>query len=242
MRGRSYPTYSSGAAIRDLEQPGYYRNFSTLRQHKHWDEATRHVINKRIGSTPTLRFFTATEADLMEAIIDRLLPQDDRSPDRIIPILPVLDERLSKNELNGYRYEDMLPDQEAYRHGIKAIDEMSHQKYTLPFVAATVTQQELLLESLHDGEPDPKHPVWSRMSVTRFWNLLLGDCLTAYYSHPWAWDEIGFGGPAYPRGYMRLEKGLPEPWEEEEDRYEWVAPSESVSELKSHPSHAQGKR
>ena len=26
----------------------------------------------------------------------------------------------------------------------------------------------------------------------------------AFYSHPWAWNEIGFGGPAYPRGYMRL--------------------------------------
>jgi hypothetical protein len=26
----------------------------------------------------------------------------------------------------------------------------------------------------------------------------------AFYSHPWAWNEIGFGGPAYPRGFMRL--------------------------------------
>jgi hypothetical protein len=28
--------------------------------------------------------------------------------------------------------------------------------------------------------------------------------LSAFYSHPWAWNEIGFGGPAYPRGFMRL--------------------------------------
>jgi hypothetical protein len=28
--------------------------------------------------------------------------------------------------------------------------------------------------------------------------------LSAFYSHPWACYEIGFGGPAYPRGYMRL--------------------------------------
>jgi hypothetical protein len=31
--------------------------------------------------------------------------------------------------------------------------------------------------------------------------------LAAFYSHPWAWNEIGFGGPAYPRGYMRLAEG-----------------------------------
>ena len=34
-----------------------------------------------------------------------------------------------------------------------------------------------------------------------------------YYAHPYAWDEIGFGGPAYPRGYFALNHGAPEPWE-----------------------------
>ena len=37
--------------------------------------------------------------------------------------------------------------------------------------------------------------------------------LSAFYSHPWAWNEIGFGGPAYPRGYARLEAGQRESWE-----------------------------
>ena len=35
--------------------------------------------------------------------------------------------------------------------------------------------------------------------------------LSAFYSHPWAWNEIGYGGPAYPRGYMRLGEGQREP-------------------------------
>ena len=39
------------------------------------------------------------------------------------------------------------------------------------------------------------------------------DTLAAFYSHPWAWNEIGFGGPAYPRGYARLGVGLSEAWE-----------------------------
>ena len=42
--------------------------------------------------------------------------------------------------------------------------------------------------------------------------------LACFYSHPWAWNEIGFGGPAYPRGYSRfgspeLEPADREPWE-----------------------------
>ncbi len=69
------------------------------------------------------------------------------------------------------------------------------------------------------------------MPVKRFWMLLVQDCAEAYYAHPWAWDEIGFGGPAYPRAYMRLEGGLPEPWERDEKRYEWTAPADSASDV-----------
>ena len=79
------------------------------------------------------------------------------------------------------------------------------------------------------------------MPIHRFWALLMEDCVTAYYAHPWSWDEVGFGGPAYPRGYMRLENGLPEPWEKDEQRYEWNAPADSVSVLDKEgapPAHA----
>ena len=61
--------------------------------------------------------------------------------------------------------------------------------------------------------------------------LLVQDAVDAYYAHPYVWDEIGFGGPAYPRGYMRLEHGMPEPWEVEEQRYEWKAPPTSLSDV-----------
>jgi hypothetical protein len=67
------------------------------------------------------------------------------------------------------------------------------------------------------------------MPVKRFWMMLMADCLEAYYSHPYAWDEIGFGGPAYPRAYMRLENGQPEAWEVDEARYPWAAPPWSAS-------------
>jgi hypothetical protein len=39
------------------------------------------------------------------------------------------------------------------------------------------------------------------------------DVLHAYYSHPTAWNEIGFGGPASPRGYVRMGYDRRDPWE-----------------------------
>jgi hypothetical protein len=42
---------------------------------------------------------------------------------------------------------------------------------------------------------------------------VLHDICGAYYSHPHAWSEIGFGGPANPRGYVRIYFDRRDPWE-----------------------------
>ena len=231
MTRKSFPYRSTGGELTDLEQPGYYPGYSTLGQRKNWEDATRKVVVERVEKVPSLRFFSQEEAAVLGAVIDRVMPQDDRAEARTIPILSILDERLFKNALNGFRYEDMPPDQEAYRLATKAIEEMAQARFQQSFVDLTVHRQELILKSLHDGKPDPENILWRKMPLHRFWAMLMEDCVTAYYSHPWAWDEIGFGGPAYPRGYMRLENGLPEPWEKDEQRYEWNAPVDSLSGL-----------
>ncbi len=143
----------------------------------------------------------------------------------------VIDERLFDGRIEGYRYEDMPPDREAYRLGIRAIDETARAIHQQPFASLDRLKQEFILKSIHDGKQLAAHEIWCQMAMHRFWELLIGDCVTAYYAHPWAWDEVGFGGPAYPRAYMRLEGGLPEPWEVNEKRYEWQAPVDSISDV-----------
>ena len=231
MTRKSFPLLTTGGEFRDLTQPGYYGGYSILAQKKTWEQATRDVVTSRVEKVPEIRFFTKEEAAVLGAVIDRVMPQDDRSAEQTIPILPILDERLYKNSLNGFRYEDMPPDREVYQRAIKAIEEMARERFHQSFADLTVHRQELLLKSIHDGKPDPANELWKEMPIHRFWPMLMEDSVTAYYSHPWAWDEIGFGGPAYPRGYMRLENGLPEPWEKNEQRYDWNAPVDSLSQL-----------
>jgi hypothetical protein len=232
MSKKSFPIdKKTGQEIKNLQQPGYYPGYSTLGQQGAWDSTTRHVVLDRVASHTPVRFFTQQELDILTAVVDRVMPQDDRAPDRTIPIVPSIDDKLYKNQLDGYRFETMPPDREAYRMGIRAINEMAQERYFRGFTELSIHQQELILRSIHDGKPDPDHPVWHDMPPHRFWAKLMEDTVTVYYAHPWVWDEIGFGGPAYPRAYMRLENGEPEPWEVNEKRYEWNAPEDSVSEL-----------
>lgn len=217
---------STAERIQPMAQPGYYPGYKTLSQQKFWDAATRKVILDRVNNLPPIRFFSAEEASLMNAVCDHLLPQDDRDLEHRIPIVPYIDQRLHEGKLDGYRYESMPPDRDAYQLGLKAIQQIAQQLHGTRFEDLAPVQQAKILKSLHDGKPEGAHEIWKRMPVHRFFMLMLQDCVGVYYAHPWAWDEIGYGGPAYPRGYMRLENGQPEPWEEDEQRYEWAVSDE----------------
>jgi hypothetical protein len=220
----------TGRAIEPCSQPGYYPGFSTLGQQAFWDEATRRVVVARVEEVPPIRFFSSEELKLLTAIVDRIIPQDDRDEAHRIPVVNYIDERLNTGRIDGYRYEDMPPDSEAYRLGLQAIDDIAHQMHGRPFVELDAREQDMVLWSIHEDKPRGGEEIWQQMPADRFWLLLVSDAVDAYYAHPYAWDEIGFGGPAYPRGYFRLEYGRPEPWEVEEQRYEWKAPPSSLSD------------
>jgi Gluconate 2-dehydrogenase subunit 3 len=220
----------TGQPLAPRSQPGYYPGFETLSQQAFWDEATRQVVLARVEQVPPIRFFTSEETQLMQAVCDRLLPQDDRDEAHKIPVVNYIDERLFSGRIDGYRFEDMPPDSEAHRLGLQAIEAIAQHLYTTSFIQLDQRKQDTVLQTLHDCNPPAGADIWKKMSVQRFWLLLMQDAVDAYYAHPYAWDEIGFGGPAYPRGYMRLEGGKPEPWEVKEQRYDWKAPAEALSE------------
>jgi hypothetical protein len=227
----------TGEPLPTTAQPGYYPGFSTLSQKKYWDRATQDVVTMRVEQPPTIHYFTSDQVRFWRSVFNHLLPQYDRTPERRIPIVEPLDERLYQNRGIGYRFEMMPQDRDAYRLGEQAIEEEAKARYGGEFTYLPHRQQDLVLQALHDGKNIAAKQIWKQMSIRRFWQLLMQDALEAYYSHPWAWDEIGFGGPAYPRAYTRLERGEPEPWEVEECRYQWAAPLYTVSDTTEDTLH-----
>jgi hypothetical protein len=226
---------ATGEALEPRIQPGYYAGFSTLSQRPFWEQATRDLVEERVAHSleqvPQPKHFSEEAWKFWTTVFSHLIPQTDRVPERRVPIVPVLDKRLANNQTSGYRYADMPHDPVVYEWGMEAIDAEAEERYGGKFLLLPHMQQDLVLKAIHDGKPAAAKAIWRKMSVQRFWELVMADAAEAYYAHPWAWDEIGFGGPAYPRAYTRLERGEPEPWEVEEQRYEWAAPSSSVSDV-----------
>ncbi len=91
------------------------------------------------------------QARLLDAVCARIVPQDDRDEAHKIPIVPWIDERLFADRHDGYRFEDMPPDGEAYRLGLRAIEEIARHLYGRSFCDIGVAEQDQILETLHDG-------------------------------------------------------------------------------------------
>ena len=89
----------------------------------------------------------------MDAVVDRILPQDDRTEERRIPILPGIDERLYENRIEGYRFADMPSDQEAYRIAARAFEEMAQTLHGRAFHELEGREQEEILKSIHQAKP-----------------------------------------------------------------------------------------
>lgn len=228
---------ATGEPLARTNHPGYYPGYDIMSQQAYWDKATRDLVVERLTNIPPVRWFSPNQVHFWRAVLDHVLPQTDRTPDRQIPVLERIDERLFQNRTVGYRYKNMPHDREAYLLAEIAINEEAQERFHGQFLDLPHLQQELILKAIHDGKPTAAKEIWKQMSVSRFWPYLMQDAIEAYYSHPWAWDEIGFGGPAYPRAYTRLERGEPEPWEVEEQRYGWDAPRYAISDTTESTLH-----
>lgn len=73
-------------------------------------------------------------------------------------------------------------------------------------------EQDGILKTVQEGSV--RERAWRDLPAKSFFKKrVLHDIVSLYYSHPTSWNEIGFGGPASPRGYVRMNFDRRDPWE-----------------------------
>ena len=189
----------------------HFPGFDVLAQASHWDDETRAVVLARTQTPGPLRFFTDAEAAVAGALFDQLL--DQRSEPRV-PVLHMVDSRLAEHQTDGWHYDDMPTDDEAWRRSLQALDDEARTTRGRRFADCSWDDQSRIVAGVQEAADGD----WHGLRADRLWSLWTRYACTAFYSHPWAWNEIGFGGPAYPRGYKNARVGGREPWEVREQR------------------------
>lgn len=183
---------------------GRFVGFDVLDGVEHWDDVTAGVVLSRLDPEPEISFFTSEEQVTAAALFDQLLGQDCEPK---IPVLLLVDRRLALNQTDGWRYDDMAEDGVAWHETLAYLDDDAKHGHEARFHSLSWEVQGALVQQVHDAA------TWHGLCGSRVWSLWTRYASTAFYSHPWAWNEIGFGGPAYPRGYKALGVDKREGWE-----------------------------
>ena len=187
---------------------GRYPDYDVLAEAKHWDEVTRRLVLDRVENVPALRFFSAEEARTLGTFCDLVLAQDKEPR---IPVLNMVDAKLFAGKLDGFRHVELPDDRETWRRVAVGLDAAARQHGAEDFATAAWPVQRDVIEAFSEGTLHGE--VWDELPPKKAFSVVMRAVLSAFYSHPWAWNEIGFGGPAYPRGFARFGVGQREEWE-----------------------------
>lgn len=169
---------------------GRYPDFDVMEDRHHWDVVTRDLLEERVSGPPSCRFFNQQEQRTLGALFDVLLAQDSEPR---VPVLEMVDAKLYARQFDGYRYAALPDDDQTMRMVAERLD---------GFADLDPQAQHERVKAFGDGELD-----WDGLDAKLAWKVVTRIVVSAFYSHPWAFNEIGFRGPAYPRGYMRRNMG-----------------------------------
>jgi hypothetical protein len=197
------------------QRPDRYPGYDVLakRDTPSWNEATRKAIDKRLSVPREPRFFSREAWLTLQAVCDRIVPQPaDRAP---VPLAAYVDLKMYERKQDGYRHAELPEQGEAWRRGLAALEEAARREYGLSFAALGAERQDEMLRRTERGTLRAD-ALQGMPSQSFFEYRVIPDITAAYYAHPTAWSEIGFGGPASPRGYVRLALDRRDPWEASE--------------------------
>jgi hypothetical protein len=189
---------------------GRFPGFDVLSQARHWDTVTADLITARTDPAQEPRFFTADERACATALLTQLTGQGAEPLG--VPIVDMVEARLAAGETDGWRYEDMPEDGKAWRDTLGYLDKDAYARCGAAFAEISEGDQAAIIQAVQDGCE------WHRLAAPRVWSLWTRYACTALYSHPNAWSEMGFPGPAYPRGYKNAGVGKREPFEVADQR------------------------
>lgn len=163
---------------------------------------TRAVLRARLddGGRDAPRCLDPRELTTLRAACARLLPQPHRA--RPVDLAACIDRRLATGTGDGWRYAAMPPDREAYRLGLRGLNESAHALFGGEFATLDGARQDAVLLAVQRGTA--AGPAWEVVPPGRFFEELLVGVAECYYSHPLAQEEIGYVGMADVPGWHAL--------------------------------------
>lgn len=185
-------------------------------------EPTRAALEPRLQPTPSapIQYFDPPQAEILQAVCCRFFPALQTNPKlENIDLVLDLDTRLAHGGGNGWRYDTMPPDGEAYQRGLQGLEDMAQALFGLNFVQLDRAKQDQILQTVQQGHAEGT--VWQALDGARFVEELLAELTEYYYSYPQVLEIIGYTGFADGQGWQHIGLNEREDWE----KADYVSPN-----------------
>ncbi len=155
--------------------------------------ATRSALLERLNKPAVTnpQFFSEAEFIRLQLVCNQLVPQPKGDS---IDIAGLIDDRLANQKTDGWRYDDLPNDGDAYRLFLTGINQTAEALYDHSFDTIIAKQREAVLLAAQQGEATG--PAWQMLPADRFFGELLAEVVEVYYSHPMVQERIGYTGMA----------------------------------------------
>ncbi len=164
-------------------------------------EPTRKALEERIEKAKGKNhFFDDYSFKLLSTACSLLMDQEPKDP--FVNIAFFIDDRLSKNKCDGWRYSDMPPDGEMYLKGLGGIDETASMMFRKNFTVLEKEEQIKVLKVIQEGIADGD--TWKTLSPVRFFEELLAETTEFFFSYPLVQLDFGYAGMADAAGWQKI--------------------------------------
>jgi hypothetical protein len=192
-----------------------YRHYDVLakRDTMSWNDKTREVIAERLSLRVSEGVLTTTQLATLQRLVQRVCPDP---PGRPTTTFAMIVEKIGSEESDGFRHHLLPPAAECWRRGLDAIEAEARQRHDRAFALLDGAECDRILRDIERGQVQSN--AWAGLPPDIFWLWrVLPDGVSAHWAQPALWSAMGFGGPASPRGYVRMGIDRRDPWEAVEE-------------------------
>ncbi|WP_062015195.1 gluconate 2-dehydrogenase subunit 3 family protein [Aureimonas sp. AU4] len=160
-------------------------------------ERLREALVKRAQpDDPEYRPQTMNETQLasLRAALARIIPQKGDAP---IDLAARIDTMMAEATGNGWRYEALPTDPEAYQVGLDTLEALARDRHGRAFAELSPQEIDALLRRIADGEAGIEaEDRFSPKQMTLWFEELRSDAVRIFVAHPAVMARIGYSGIA----------------------------------------------
>ena len=170
---------------------------------------TTAALLPRLEPEATMRpsFLDAETFAILVALCARLRPRTFRPT--ALELALRIDARLQGGKTDGWRYDALPPDGDAYARGLRALDAEAVARYGARFADLDGASADAMIMALQRGEC---RAAWDVPPI-RFLEDALAEVVALAYAQPCAQAAIGYVGYADAKGWTRVGLNGREDWE-----------------------------